>query len=310
MHAPVSLNTEHLPTKTEEASADALNTGTESPTPKQSKGLFQTESGKGSNAYVSVDLDKYANHKLPDLEEIDDLLKYTTERPIQELVVDVILIGAQAKKFRDWFYEHAEFVHELRDRLPSRGRNAIEVIRGGTPTLYKWSDFCLTFFGVSADWVRKLLSFYQGMAEDPEMQVPERQLKKRTTTEVKATEAENEFENETPKPALAIADEDSAYKLEATKLHLEIKGLLEQIEKFGEKLPVALTQYARQLRERLALMDKPGNKMSIEDDVDELDEAVASAQRSMKKPCTPKMQNSSEKDALAEPKINKRVVLS
>jgi hypothetical protein len=127
-----------------------------------------TRLGKDTSVYVSVDLDRFKDHVLPEVSKITDVAKYTTELPLPELVCDVILIGRRMKSFKDWFLQHAEFVHTLRDQLPKRGRNSIEVIEEGSRTVYTWGEFCVKFFGVGSEWVRQQLALYEGIIANPD----------------------------------------------------------------------------------------------------------------------------------------------
>ncbi len=133
---------------------------------------------KGSKRIaLQVNLSDYAALQLPDLTGMDQgkisdlVLTYDDA----ELVALNIQIGARCGDFKSWFMQHVEFVHTLRDRLPSRGPNAL-VIDGES---YSWSSFCRRFFGVSAEWVRRLLVLYEDMHADPDME--------RTTSGTKGT---------------------------------------------------------------------------------------------------------------------------
>jgi hypothetical protein len=85
------------------------------------------------------------------------MIAYTKKLSTEELVETAVLIGNTVKHFRDWFADHAEYISELRKRLPRRGPNAIGVTCNGRTKNYLWSEFCREFLGVSNEWVRQLL---------------------------------------------------------------------------------------------------------------------------------------------------------
>ncbi len=198
---------------------------------------------------VTVDLDKFAGHDLPDLEQIDDTDKYLTQLSDDELVADVILIGVRSKSFKDWFQAHVGFVDELRGRLPPRGPNAIEVKQGHITTLYTWSEFCLNFFGVSDEWVRRQLNLYHCMQEDPTLGMGEEEEKPTKPT----INPDEEMVEHTEHELLEVKAEK--LELRSTKLHLELEALLQLLEKYGDRIPPAVNQYVKELKQRLAALN-------------------------------------------------------
>ena len=87
------------------------------------------------------------NDYLADLQDVD-------------LVEQCIAIGGTFKRFSDYFVEHAQWIYELRSRIPASGVNCkIRVVSSDEDEgeVLGWNQFCVKFFGVSADWVRKLL---------------------------------------------------------------------------------------------------------------------------------------------------------
>lgn len=209
---------------------------------------------------VTVDMAKFEKHKLPKFATAAARDKYIAGAPIDELVADVMLIGAQFKTFKDWFADHAEYVHELRDRLPARGPNAIEIRQGKKTRIYTWSEFCLEFFGVSADWVRKQLCLHEGMKADPQLEVASKPKSKDAPVE-KADEMKvSRFSLET------LEHRAQTYELRFAQAEMELRSLVQLIEKLDasyesgaphDKVPTGLIDYVRDLEKRLALMAEP-----------------------------------------------------
>jgi len=92
-----------------------------------------------------------------------------------ELAAQVVHIGGTFKRFTDYFTEHAQWIRELRSRIPTSGVNCkIRVVTGEEDEgeILGWNQFCVRFFNVSADWVRKLLSNFEAAACEPKIDEP------------------------------------------------------------------------------------------------------------------------------------------
>ena len=87
-----------------------------------------------------------------------------------DLVEQCIAIGRTFKSFTGYFTENAPFIRGLRSRIPKSGVNCkIRVVSSEEDEgeILGWNQFCVKFFGVSADWVRKLLSNFETAVCEP-----------------------------------------------------------------------------------------------------------------------------------------------
>lgn len=160
------------------------------------------------------------------------------------LVQHNICIGRASQKFRKYFVKNVEFVHALRDSLPVRGRGCkMAIVQDGVTKMYTWSEFCLEFYGVSADWVRKLIKMYGEMQACPNP----------TPAEPGETEIENEEEIHDPSPeAIQQKLEEKAERSERQTDNLlqELSNLIGLIERHKDAVPEELLNAATAAKQR------------------------------------------------------------
>jgi len=234
--------------------------------PKQSQSAAKpvpADPAPAKTPFVTVDMANFENHKLPKVLP-DNLVAYTNNLPMDELVVDVMLIGKNFKSFKDWFNKHAEFVWSLRERLPQRGPNAIRIKRGDKIQVFTWSEFCLEFFGVSADWVRKQLLAYQGMSEEPTLDSAT------AKPEAKRKEPRPDSADKTVVSRLSLEtleNKSAVSELRYLTAMSELRSLIKVVQSTEER-PKQL-QYLNDLEKRLAVLDVeppvPGLKLKLEE---------------------------------------------
>lgn len=122
-----------------------------------------------------------------------------------------------------------------------------------------WEEFVVFYFDVSSRRLNQLLDVRDDkdtrlVTETPDSEKP---LYKRgydaamakVNPDGKATTqpAKQELQQETAKT--------QTLELRSTKLHLELVGLMDMVEKAGDRVPFPLTQYLRDLRKRLDALD-------------------------------------------------------
>jgi hypothetical protein len=229
--------------------------------------------------FVTVDLSEFAEHKLPQVFVSDKARdQFINKLPSEELVVNVMLIGREHKRFKEWFAENAEFVWELPDRLPERGPNAIEIRTGEETKIYTWSEFCVESFGVSDHWVRKQLCLYRGMKDKPEDFITEPAPK----PEPKDAAGDKADEVKVSKLKLETLEHKAqTYESRYSQTVSELLSLLKVIEEIGDKVPMKLIAYVRDLEKRLALLnpsvepEAAGSKFVVTEEPGELKSKAA-----------------------------------
>jgi hypothetical protein len=235
--------------------------------PKQSQPTITSDSVK--TPFVTVDMAKFENHKLPKALPLN-LAAYTTNLPMDELVVDVMLIGGNFKAFKDWFASHAEFVWGLRE-----SPNAIRIKRGDKIQVFTWSEFCLEFFGVSADWVRKQLCIYKGMKENPEHFKDEQKPEPKPKPESKPDSADRTVVSRLSLETLE--NKASVSELRYLTTMSELLSLVKFVKDTEDR--VKQVEYVSGVENRLAALDleppAPGNKWTLTPD--ELDTQTKAA---------------------------------
>lgn len=156
-----------------------------------------------------------------------------------------IRIGAACQAFTDYFASHVQFIMELRDRLPARGRGCkIAIIHpDGTTKTYTWSQFCLEFFGISADWVLKQIKMYTMMQDCPGEPEPE--------AEVEDEGEEEEIHDPSPEAIQQQLEEkkDRAER-QTDNLLQELSNLIGLIERHKDAVPEELLNAATAAKKR------------------------------------------------------------
>lgn len=216
---------------------------------KKSKQTGSGDSGKKSEVFIFVPEAVVKSFQLdPDIPNMTDeeLRHYIDSLSKEELAMAGVRIGERFTDFKTWFWAHAELVHALRDSLPKHGPNKIQI--GDWDG--NWGEFCLEFWGVSADWVRKLLLQIEGMSKFP--------------TEGETTEAEDEEQEDEVKeggeeleesPTLTDYNKEKALVANLKQLNLTLKAealtaredlldLCGEVEKHAEKVPIPLSRKA------------------------------------------------------------------
>ncbi len=219
--------------------------------------------------FVTVDLDsdKWKERKLPRFATGNDMMAYTKKLSTEELVESVILIGQRIKNFDDWFHDHAEYISELRSRLPRRGPNAIGVLCNGRTKVLLWSEFCKEFLGVSNEWVRRLLVARFANPDDDPVPAPKKKREPRPDSADRKIVSQLSWET--------LEHKAQTFELRYAQILNELHLLLRQIEEHSGKLPPKLRDYAEEAKKRcLTLFDieppAPGNKLELEpDDLDD-----------------------------------------
>jgi hypothetical protein len=206
-------------------------------------------------AAIIVDLRKYTKYRLPDVGEIDDVAKYTLEMPKEDLLVANIAIGEAFKNFKDWFWQHLEFVRTLRESLPKRGLNRMSITKAdGTTKEYKWSEFCLEFWGVSDSLVRKYLAQADHMHDEPEFKLGENDpdyVAQPNSEQGETGEDGYDKDDEVGKlEQVELRARAQLNEFKATKLVMEIEALIDLLES-EERLSVKANDYIRGLKQRL-----------------------------------------------------------
>jgi hypothetical protein len=217
--------------------------------PEMVKATITADPAPAKTPFVTVDMANFENHKLPNVLP-DNLVAYTNNLPMDELVVDVMLIGKNFKSFKDWFNKHAEFVWSLRERLPERGPNAIRIKRGDKIQVFTWSEFCLEFFGVSADWVRKQLCTYQGMSEEPKLDSAT------AKPEAKKKEPRPDSADQTVVSRLSLEtleNKSAVSELRYLTAISELRSLIKVVQSTEDR--AKQLQYLNDLEKRLAALD-------------------------------------------------------
>lgn len=151
-----------------------------------------------------------------------------------KLVEQVISIGKQFKEFKDFFAAHVDWIVELRLRIPARGSackiNLVDA--DGNSKLLTWSEFCLEVFGVSARWVSKLITDYQGMQEFPDID--------KEDEEEESEEGEKKEKDRNPSADEVMQEYEvklDRIETQADNLRLEIGNLITKIEKYKNQMP-------------------------------------------------------------------------
>jgi hypothetical protein len=176
------------------------------------------------------------------------------------LVHHVIFIGGKFKTFTEFFTDHVEWIFELRGRLPERGYgcklNIIDL--NGETYNYTWAEFCLKFFGVSADWVRKLQLKYVEMQDV---------MKTAKPGEEEPEEGE-EKEIEPSGEAVEQSMEEKAERAEtqASNLLHELGNLIAKILKYKDAVPEELVSAALAAKTRVLPPMPVGIDMDTEDE--------------------------------------------
>lgn len=143
-----------------------------------------------------------------------------------QLAEQVISIGGEFKTFSEFFATHIEWIRELRSRMPNSGHNCklnVVELNGETKT-HTWSEFCLKFFGVSADWVRKLSLAHEDAAMHPNIEEPKAKEGGEPKKESPLAEATRHLER--------AEDELDTVKVQASNLRHELGNILSKIEDF------------------------------------------------------------------------------
>jgi hypothetical protein len=236
--------------------------------PETVKATATEDPAPAKTPFVTVDMANFENHKLPKVLP-DNLVAYTNNLPMDELVVDVMLIGKNFKSFKDWFHKHAEFVGSLRDRLPQRGPNAIRIKRGGKIQVFTWSEFCLEFFGVSSEWVRRQLLLSEGMKADPQMVAPAKKKKNKPDSADTAVVSKLSWETLEHKAAKS--------EVRYVSTMAELWSLIKVVRSTEDR--AKQLQYVNDLEKRLAALDleppAAGSKMNLL--LDELEKKAKAA---------------------------------
>jgi len=217
--------------------------------PETVKATVTADPAPAKTPFVTVDMANFENYKLPKMPP-GNLAAYANNLPMDELVVDVMLIGKNFKSFKDWFHKHAELVWALRDRLPQRGPNAIRIKRGDKTQVFTWSEFCLEFFGVSADWVRKQLCAYQGMSEEPTLDSAT------AKPEAKKKEARPDSADQTVVSRLSLEtleNKSAVSELRYLTAMSELRSLIKVVQSTEDR--AKQLQYLNDLEKRLAALD-------------------------------------------------------
>ena len=184
--------------------------------------------------------------------------EYLTNLQDTDLVEQVMAIGEKFKTFKDYFAAHVEWIRELRSRIPSSGTGCkIRLVEsGGAERLVTWSQFCLEFFNVSADWVRKLSSGFEAAASEPVIDVKETKEgdEKKKDKKPSAEEVEAEYEEKVDR-----------IETQARNLRLELGNLIAKIEKNKDKVPKEVYDAAMAAKFRV-VPPKVGDAMATEDE--------------------------------------------
>jgi hypothetical protein len=195
-----------------------------------------------------IDLRNFEKRELPDLGKIKDIQQYTLTLPLDELFYYTYLIGKHFQDFSDWFVDHAGFVEALSNELCKKGPiKPIEVIfPDGTKVIFKtWAEMCDKLFGVTADWIRKLIKNYR------EMRNPS--TKPETTGQESSEEevAEETTTQETTKQL--VVNMELVTKLNMALL--ELRGFAAMVEQCGDRVPMKLVTYAREAEVRIKALE-------------------------------------------------------
>jgi len=180
------------------------------------------------------------------------------ENPQNETLVLInIAIGQVHRTFKEYFLQHYMFIKALRESLPASGSECkIRV----DDELYSWSQFCLKFYGVSSDYIRKLGIDYEEMLMFP------------VTPETEAAAAEAKAEKKEGKRKKKESVEEALHQnaqdrnraiTQAIELRLALGELIALIEKFKSSVPAELLNKARQ--EKLRILP-PRVGMIVDDD--------------------------------------------
>ena len=202
----------------------------------------------GEKVEAIIDLRNFKDKKLPDLGTIADPKNYTEKLPLDELGYYNYLIGQHHQDFAKWFADHAVFVEALSDEFCTRGpKKPIEVIfpDGMPKTFLTWDAFCWGFFGVNADWIRRLIKKSRQMQWP---QQPEPEEEEETSDEETATETTTQ---ETTKELLVNMEL-------ATKLSmalLELRAVAAMVEQCGDRVPMKLITYMRDAEPRIKALE-------------------------------------------------------
>jgi len=161
------------------------------------------------------------------------------------LVQHNICIGRASQKFRKYFAKNVEFVHALRDSLPVRGRGCkIAIVQDGVTKAYTWSEFCLEFYGVSADWVRKLIKMYG------EMQACPNPVPVEAEPEDEPDEGEDVIEPSPEAIQQQLEEKKDRAERQTDNLLQELANLIGLIERHKDAVPQELLTAAAKAKER------------------------------------------------------------
>jgi hypothetical protein len=188
----------------------------------------------------------------PNIQRMDahEMEEYVNSLSREELAMAGVRIGEKFKDFKTWFWAHAELVHALRDSLPKRGPNKIQI--GGW--VGNWGEFCLEFWGVGSEWVRRKLLEFEGMSKFPADEIVD-------TEEEEEEEEEEGDEEQEQTPTLTDYNKEKALvanlkqlnltlKVEAETARKDLLDLTSDIEKVGEKVPVPISRKAQELAKK------------------------------------------------------------